>query len=39
VIIYTDGGWPLWVRVLIAVFAVALLAVLGWRYYKHYWRR
>jgi hypothetical protein len=39
VIIYTDSSWPLWLRVLIAVFAVALLTVLVWRYYKRYWRR
>jgi hypothetical protein len=38
-LIYTDGGWPLWVRALITVFAAGLVAVMGWRYYKHYWRR
>lgn len=38
-IIYTDNSWPLWARVAIAAFAVALLAVLSWRYYKHFWRR
>jgi Tfp pilus assembly protein PilO len=39
VLIYTDSSWPLWLRVLIAVVAVALVAVFGWRYYRHYWRR
>ena len=38
-LIYTDGSWPLWVRALIAVFAAGLVAMMGWRYYKHYWRR
>lgn len=38
-IIYTDGGWPLWLRALIALFSVGLVGVLGWRYYVHYWRR
>ncbi|MDT4922795.1 MAG: hypothetical protein QOG01_508 [Pseudonocardiales bacterium] len=36
-IIYSDG--PLWVRVLIAVGAVALFGVLAWRYYVHFWKR
>jgi len=39
VLIYSDGGWPLWLRVLIAVFAAVLFAVLAWRYYVHFWRR
>jgi hypothetical protein len=37
VIIYSDG--PLWVRVLIAIGAVALFVVLAWTYYKQFWRR
>jgi Tfp pilus assembly protein PilO len=39
VIIYTDGSWPLWLRALITLFAAALVAVMGWQYYKRYWRR
>jgi hypothetical protein len=39
VIIYTDSGWPLWLRALITIFAAALVAMMGWRYYKRYWRR
>ncbi len=38
-IIYSDGGWPLWLRVLIALFAAGLVSVMGWQYYKRYWRR
>jgi hypothetical protein len=37
VIIYSDG--PFWVRVLIAVGAAVLFAVLAWRYYKTFWKR
>jgi Tfp pilus assembly protein PilO len=39
VIIYTDGSWPLWLRVLITLLAAGLVAVMGWQYYKRYWRR
>lgn len=36
-IIYSGG--PFWVRVLVAIVALAIFVVLAWRYYKHFWRR
>jgi Tfp pilus assembly protein PilO len=39
VVIYTDSSWPLWLRVLITVFAAGLVVVMAWRYYRHFWRR
>jgi hypothetical protein len=36
-IIYSSG--PLWLRVLIAIGAIALFVVLAWRYYVQFWRR
>lgn len=38
-IIYTDGSWPLWVRVLIAVLAAGVVAAMGWQYYQRYWKK
>ncbi len=38
-VIYTDGAWPLWLRVLVTVFALGLFGALAWRYYVHFWRR
>jgi hypothetical protein len=39
VMMYEDAGWPFWLRALIAIFAAGLVAVMGWRYYKRYWRK
>lgn len=36
-IIYSGG--PLWLRILIAIGALVLLVVLGWRYYVQFWKR
>jgi hypothetical protein len=38
-LIYVDSDWPLWLRVLITLFAAGLVAILAWRYYTHFWRR
>jgi Tfp pilus assembly protein PilO len=37
--VYEDAGWPFWLRALIAIFAAGLVVVMGWRYYKRYWRK
>jgi hypothetical protein len=37
-IIVSDDAWPLWARVLIAVFAVGLFVALAWRYYRTFRR-
>ena len=38
-LIYTDSSWPFWLRALIAVGAAGLVAVMGWQYYKRFWRK
>jgi hypothetical protein len=39
VVVYLDSGWPLWLRALITIAVAALVAVMGWQYYRRFWKR
>ena len=38
-VFYTDASWPFWLKALVTAAAAAVVAAMGWRYYRNFWKR